>query len=153
MGVRRSESGALVFGEKMRWSLSLWLFLIFLLGSLDLALWAAFGNNLMPLTISISILILILTWIGTSLEISVTQAEFTCGNFKISRNYIKQVTPLDKNEMRQIRGVSGDPAAHLELRFWVNTGIKIEISDPNDPTPYILISSKKYKKLSAILTN
>ncbi|NCZ73340.1 MAG: DUF3093 family protein, partial [Actinobacteria bacterium] len=35
------------------------------------------------------------------------------------------------------------PTAHLALRFWVKTGVKITISDHRDPTPYWLLSSRK----------
>mgnify|MGYP000338746094 CR=1 FL=1 len=86
-------------------------------------------HNPTQLALAISLLALLLLWISSPLEIRVTQSELTTGNFKISRNYIKKVTPLDKSQMQLIRGVENDPAAHLEVRFWVHTGVMIEISD------------------------
>lgn len=153
MSAPKTHGANLIFREKIRWSVGLWLFMTFIFGSIVISIWAAFGNSPTQLAISISILILIMAWIMSALETNVSEAELSSGNFKISRALIKKVTPLDKTQMRLLRGVNSDPAAHLELRFWVNTGIKIEISDNLDPTPYILISSKKYKELSAILTD
>lgn len=148
-----SGDNNLIFSEKLRWSLGLSLFLAFIIASINIVIWAAFGNNPTQLALAISLLALLLLWISSPLEIRVTQSELTTGNFKISRNYIKEVVPLDKSQMRLIRGVESDPAAHLEVRFWVHTGVMIEISDELDPTPYILISSRKYKELSTILTD
>ena len=143
----------ILFSEKIRWSIGLWFFMVFIIGSINIAIWAAFGNNPTQLSLSITSLILILAWIMSTLENKVTPDQLTSGNFKISREHIIKVTPLGKAEMRLISGVNCDPAAHLELRFWVHTGVKIEIADPKDPTPYILISTKKYNELSAILTD
>ena len=148
-----SGDNNLIFSEKLRWSLGLSLFLAFIIASINIVIWAAFGNNPTQLAFAISLLALLLLWISSPLEIRVTQGELTTRKFKISRNYIKKVTPLDKSEMRLIRGVESDPSAHLEVRFWVHTGVMIEISDELDPTPYILISSRKYKELSTILTD
>jgi len=143
----------LIFSEKLRWSIGLWIFLACIIASINIVIWAAFGNNPTQLVLAISLLALLLLWISSPLEIRVTQSQLTTGNFKISRNYIKKVTPLDKSQMQLIRGVESDPAAHLEVRFWVHTGVMIEILDELDPTPYILISSRKYKELSTILAD
>ena len=143
----------LIFSEKLRWSIGLWLFLAFIIASINIVIWAAFGNDPTQLALAISLLALLLLWISSPLKIRVTKSELTTGNFKISRNYLKEVTPLNKSQMRLIRGMESNPAAHLEVRFWVHTGVMIKISDELDPTPYILISSRKYKELSTILTD
>jgi hypothetical protein len=47
--------------------------------------------------------------------------------------------------------VQADPACFNATRFWVSTGVKVEIKDKSDPTPYWLISSRKGKSLAACL--
>jgi hypothetical protein len=47
--------------------------------------------------------------------------------------------------------VQADPACFNATRFWVSTGVKVEIMDKSDPTPYWLISSRKGKALAACL--
>lgn len=73
------------------------------------------------------------------------------GNAKIEIKYIKKVVLLEKDQFLKIRGAQADPAAFNATRFWVTTGVKVEIKDRKDPTPYWLISSRKAKYLSKAL--
>ena len=65
--------------------------------------------------------------------------------------YIKKVVLLERDQFLKIRGAQADPAAFNATRFWVTTGVKVEIKDRKDPTPYWLISSRKAKYLSKAL--
>jgi len=47
--------------------------------------------------------------------------------------YIKKVSALDKKQFIKLRGPDADPAAFNATRFWVNTGVKIELNDKKDP--------------------
>jgi hypothetical protein len=47
-----------------------------------------------------------------------------------------------------MRGRDADPAAFLALRFWQPHGVRIDIKDDRDPTPYWLVSSKKSQELA-----
>ena len=69
----------------------------------------------------------------------------------IERRYIGKVTPLDQDQMRLLRTRDADPSAFLALKFWAPRGVRIEISDPRDPTPYWLITSKRGDELAALL--
>jgi len=53
--------------------------------------------------------------------------------------------------MALTRGRNIDPRSWMALRFWVSTGVKIVIADPQDPTPYWLVSTKKATALAAAL--
>lgn len=87
----------------------------------------------------------------TRLEIVVINNWLYVGNAKIETKYIKKVTALNKNAYLKLRGVQADPACFNVTRFWVSTGVKVEIKDKSDPTPYWLISSRKSKALAACL--
>jgi len=54
--------------------------------------------------------------------------------------------------MSRMRTRDANPRAYLALRFWVKTGVKIELADPADPTPYWLISTKKGRELKENIT-
>ena len=73
------------------------------------------------------------------------------GNAKIESKYLKKATPLNKADFSKLRGRDADPAAFNGTRFWVSTGVKVEINDKKDPTPYWLISSRKAKLLASKL--
>ncbi len=85
------------------------------------------------------------------LTVEVTTQELRVGEATIERKFLGTVTALSTDEMRQWRGPLSDPAGYMALRFWLSRGVKVEINDPKDPTPYWLISSKKAQPLAAAL--
>ena len=64
------------------------------------------------------------------------------GKAKIEVKYISSIKVLHKAEMAVLRTRDADPDAYLDLRFWVSDGIKIELNDKRDYTPYWLISTR-----------
>jgi len=99
----------------------------------------------------IQFLLLILASIKTKLIITVTKGWLLVGPAAIERAYLKNFSPLAFTELAKTRGVDGDPAAFLQLRFWVNSAIKIELRDPKDETPYWLISTNRANDLAKLL--
>jgi hypothetical protein len=95
---------------------------------------------------------LVYSWQKSHLEIVVINNWLYVGNAKIESKYIKKVTALKKDEFLKIRGPKADPACFNATRFWVTTGVKVELNDKKDPTPYWLISSRKAKALAKSLS-
>ena len=62
------------------------------------------------------------------------------------------ITRLDSDLPLPTYAKGGDAGAFLAIKFWASKGIKIEISDPRDSTPYWLVTSKRGEKLAALLT-
>ena len=87
----------------------------------------------------------------TRLDIVVINNWLYVGDAKIETKYIKKVTSLNKNAYLKLRGVQADPACFNATRFWVSTGVMVELKDRNDPTPYWLISSRHARALAAAL--
>ena len=122
-----------------------------MIASIYLTFWAPFGN-LFAAVVSILITItLIYSAKKSALEIVVINDWLYVGNAKIDCKYIKKVTALKREEFLNLRGQNADPAAFNATRFWVSTGVKVELNDKNDPTPYWLIATRKPKKLAAVL--
>lgn len=139
------------FKERTPWPIWLWLFLLFLAGSLSLAIWAALGNSWALISTLVQFLGLLYLSQSTVLAISVDEDSLHVGNATLERRYITALTPLSASEMAKIRGPLANPSAYLALRFWISTGVKIEFSDPHDQTPYWLVSSKKAHQLADAL--
>ncbi len=138
----------------MPWPIWLWLFLLFLAASLALAFWAALGTRWAAITMLLQLLGLLYLSQSSLLVIEVTDKELKVGNAHIDRQYLGTIEVLTPDQMRQWRGPLSDPAGFMELRFWISRGVKIEIKDPSDSTPYWLVSSKKAQPLAdALLTN
>ena len=143
--------GVALFHEKMRAPVWVIAFLLFLFGSLSIAVWAAVGN-LPTVLLSIVEFLLIAAYLrASSLDITVTKGWLLVGPSAIERAFIHNFEVLDSSAMRTLRGVNFDPAAYLAIRYWVSGGMRISIRDPKDPTPYWLISTQRADELAKIL--
>ena len=143
--------GVALFQEKLRAPIWVIAFLLFLMSSLSIAIWAAVGFWPLVAASAAELLIVALYIRATTLKITVTKGWLLVGAAAIERAHIHQFEVLDSATMRSARGVDFDPAAFLEIRYWVSTGIKISIRDPKDPTPYWLISSRRASELAKLL--
>ena len=131
----------------------IWLlaFVFFLFSSLALSVWAALGNDAGLATFILLCIALVVIRKKVAMKIHIQGGELQIGRAHIDLKYLGEVSVLSIEEMRLTRGRDADPTAFLALRFWQPRGLKIEIKDERDPTPYWLVSSKKSKELSAAL--
>jgi len=146
-----NDYGLPIYQEKLSWSLWLWLFAIFMAGSFSLSIWAALGDRAAIIASAIEILLLLFAQNKSALEITVTKGWLLVGPAAIERAFIHNFKALSKSEYRRVRGVDGDPASYLQIRFWINTAIKIDLRDPKDRTPYWLVSTNRASELAKIL--
>lgn len=133
----------------------LWLlaFIYFLFASLAISVWAALGNRPALILIVFFTLLTFFLREKTALHIEISEGELRIGSAHIEMKYLGVISPLNADLMRLTRGRDADPAAFLAIRFWQPRGLKIEVTDPRDPTPYWLISSKENEKLVQVLNN
>ncbi len=52
------------------------------------------------------------------------------------------VVALDAVTLRRVVGREGDPAAFVSIRPWIGPGVQLWLDDPEDPTPYWVVSSR-----------
>ena len=98
-------------------------------------------------------LLLTLAWAKSSeYEIVVNEKQLRVGKARIDLRFVGEITALDSQQMKVARGVAIDPSAYLAIRSWIKTGVKVTINDPRDPTPYWLISSKRFRELAAAIS-
>ncbi|CAB4543760.1 MAG: DUF3093 family protein [Actinobacteria bacterium] len=145
------DYGVAIYHERLNWSIWVWVFAIFMTGSVSLSVWAALGNDA---AIAISLIqfgLLIYAAQKSALEIRVTKGWLLVGPAAIERAFIHNFKALEPAEFKRVRGVDADPACYLQIRFWVNSAIKIDLRDPKDKTPYWLISTNRANDLAKIL--
>jgi hypothetical protein len=58
---------------------------------------------------------------------------------------------LDGDEVRLALGVDADARAYLLVRPYIRRGVLVRVSDPADPTPYWLVSSRHPRTLAAAI--
>jgi hypothetical protein len=76
------------------------------------------------------------------------------GRFDIPLEIIGRVTELSGTQLRETLGVKSDARAKMLIRSYVKTAVKIDIDDKEDPTPYLVISTRRPRELAvALLAN
>lgn len=74
--------------------------------------------------------------------------------FNIPLEIMGEIQELSKEDLNKILGVKADARAQLLIRAYVKTALKIELTDKEDPTPYLVISTRRPKELAvALLAN
>jgi hypothetical protein len=140
-----------IFREVLRPPIWVLAFIYFLFLSIVLSVWAALDNRATLVTLVISTLALI--WIAFSMtsEITFDGEVLRIDKANIDRKYLGNATVLDKNAMRLLRTRDADPAAYLAIKFWEPRGLRIDLNDSRDKTPYWLVTSKRGEEIAALL--
>jgi hypothetical protein len=86
------------------------------------------------------------------LEVTDDGRSFRAGRAQIPVELLGAVEPLDREQMRRARGPGLDARAYLCLRGWLGQGVRVQLVDPADPTPYWLVSSRRPEQLAAALS-
>ena len=136
------------YREVIRMPLWLLALIYFFFLSFVLSVWAALGNSAALVTFLALSALLVLISIRTRLIIQVNDSELIVGRAHIELKYIGEVTLLDSAAMKAIRSRDANPMAFLAIRFWSSTGVKVEVIDERDETPYWLITSNKANQLA-----
>lgn len=58
---------------------------------------------------------------------------------------------LDRDLARAVRGPESDPAAFHLIRGWVAAGVRLEVLDPADRTPYWFVATRHPDRLAAAI--
>jgi len=139
------------FREVVRPPLWLMAFIYFMAFSIGIAIWAAMTTLIAAIVMGILTLGVIAIYFTASLHIEVDQSHLRVGKASIEKKYCGQITILNPKQMSLLRTRDADPAAFLAIRFWTAHGLKIELSDTRDRTPYWLVTSKRGEKLAQAL--
>ena len=116
---------------------------------------AAFGLVALPfgrvpgvLAAVLGVAVVALLLARTATVVEVRDGELRAGRARLPLAVAGAVTPLDRARMRHENGVGLDARAYLCLRGWVPGGVRVELSDPADPAPYWLVSSRHPAELA-----
>ncbi len=83
--------------------------------------------------------------------IKVGNSNLVVGRAEIPRNLLGRIEEIGKDQIFSERGPNLDPAAFRVFQGTVKTAVKIALNDPNDPTPYWIISTRKPAQLAESL--
>ncbi|MGW0823002.1 DUF3093 domain-containing protein [Streptomyces sp. NPDC002845] len=86
-----------------------------------------------------------------SARIRVVGGALVAGDAKIPVTALGEAEVLPPDEARAWRSHKADPRAFMLLRAYVPTALRVEITDPADPTPYVYLSTRAPERLAAAL--
>jgi len=83
-----------------------------------------------------------------SMRIRVVGDSLIAGEAKIPVSALGEAEILDPEEARAWRTHKADTRAFLLLRSYIPTALKVEVTDPQDPTPYLYLSTREPERLA-----
>ncbi|MDN3021351.1 DUF3093 domain-containing protein [Streptomyces sp. S.PB5] len=86
-----------------------------------------------------------------SLRIRVVGDSLIAGEAKIPVTALGDAEVLDAEEARAWRTYKADTRAFLLLRAYIPTALRVEVTDPADPTPYLYLSTREPERLAAAI--
>lgn len=84
-------------------------------------------------------------------RIRVVAGSLVAGEARIPVEALGEATVLGPEEAVAWRQYKADPRAFMLLRSYVPTALKVQVTDPQDPTPYVYLSTRTPQRLAAAL--
>ncbi|HEX3787942.1 MAG TPA: DUF3093 domain-containing protein [Pseudonocardiaceae bacterium] len=105
----------------------------------------------LPYVITIPLCLLIL-WRFSAAKVEVHDGEIFVGEAHLPVKFIEEIRIVPATAKRKVLGPNFDPAAFALHRSWVGPMVFLKLDDPDDPTPYWLISSRTPEHLVNAIT-
>jgi Protein of unknown function (DUF3093) len=86
-----------------------------------------------------------------SARIRVVAGSLVAGKARIPLTALGAAEVLDETEAAAWRSYKADPRAFMLLRAYVPTALKVAVTDPSDPTPYVYLSTRSPQQLADAL--
>ncbi|WP_418959573.1 DUF3093 domain-containing protein [Streptomyces tritici] len=86
-----------------------------------------------------------------SARIRVVAGSLVAGEARIPASALGAPEVLDAEEARAWRTYKSDPRAFMLMRGYIDRAVRIEVTDPQDPTPYVYLSTRDPEALAAAL--
>lgn len=113
---------------------------------------------LTPVNVTVAVITAIVTYlvVGAAMllsapRISVVDGTLIAGNARIPVRMLGKVDELDDNALRLAIGPGCDARAHLMLRGYIHSGVRVEVTDVNDPAPYWVLTTRRPADLAAAI--
>jgi hypothetical protein len=110
--------------------------------------------NWVPFAVLLPVAAVVLMWFGRT-EVSVTTGaggtELRVGAAHLPVSVISRSAEVPKSAKSAALGRQLDPAAYVVHRAWVGPMVLLVLDDPDDPTPYWLVSCRRPDRVLAAL--
>ena|SRR5699024_9922193 len=99
---------------------------------------------------ALMVVLALLLW-RVSPSITVEQGHLRVDRARLPVSVISGATTLTGTQLERALGVDLDARAHVRHRAWAPQAVQLHLEDPDDPTPYWLVSTRHAAALRAAL--
>ncbi|WP_432495697.1 DUF3093 domain-containing protein [Kineococcus gypseus] len=80
--------------------------------------------------------------------VEVSGGELRVGRARLPLRVVSGVDVVPAERRRAVLGPELDARAHLAIRSWVPTAVRVHLDDPDDPAPYWVVSTRRPRELA-----
>ena len=142
----------LLFREKLTPPIWGWVALTGFCLMLAVSVSAVFGDLIALIVFVFLVFVFIFLGFKFSPVIKVDNKFLYANKAKLPLRIINKATPMSISETTKIRGINADPKCFSATSPLINTSIRIDFKDKDDPHTYWLLSTRKPEELSRVLT-
>jgi hypothetical protein len=103
-----------------------------------------------PYSVLLPFSVVVVWWLGRS-KLIITETELDIRGAHIALRFVEDVVALDARTLRRVIGREGDPLAFVSIRPWIGPGVQLQLSDPEDSTPYWIVSTRHPHEVAALI--
>lgn len=96
-------------------------------------------------------LMAVLIWRAGQAPVRIENGELHVGEAHLPLEHVGTVEVFGTKEKRKVLGPRLDPTAYVLHRGWVGPTVRVEVTDPEDPTPYWVFSTRHPEKVASLL--
>ena len=137
--------------ERLWPSWSVWLFAVVVAIGFGLVV-APFGGTIMAVVAVLMLAVLVGLLLAWTPTVGIDGEDFVAGSARIPVHFLGAPEVLDAAGMRRARGVEFDARSFVCLRGWIGPGLRVPVTDPADPVPYWLVSSRHPHPIAEAIT-
>ncbi|TBN56825.1 DUF3093 domain-containing protein [Glaciihabitans arcticus] len=113
-----------------------------------------------PINFTVGVVVAVVFYVGICLamvlsapSVEVTETHFIAGRARLPLTAAGEAVAFEGAEATLERGQRLDARAWLVLRGWIAPVVRVEVTDPEDPAPYWLVSSRHPDKIVEALAS
>ncbi|MQA09102.1 MAG: DUF3093 family protein [Pseudonocardiaceae bacterium] len=107
----------------------------------------------LPYVVAVPLIVVLMLWLGRA-KVRLDAGELWVGAkdpAHLPVRFIGELEVIEPRDKRQALGPDLDPAAFVTHRAWVGPMLRLHLTDPDDPTPYWLISTRSPGRLAELI--
>ena len=104
----------------------------------------------LPYLLIVPLALALVGWLGR-VRVRVADGELQAGQAHLPLRYVGEVDVVSGAAKRRALGPELDPAAFVLHRGWVRSAVRLQLTDPDDLTPYWVVSTRRPDRLAELL--